>query len=154
VVCDCNRETTKKVEKSMEHSNLGVVQPHCKPSAAAIVVSNLLPWASELLYELRQGPVRMKRWKARDFQRALFGPKGLRDVPPGVGMRSFQLPGGETLRFDYEPTRSPEEMAQIRAEIARFGEPFCYDELPTARYVTVTLLPSAEAVTLPPELVA
>ena len=48
VVCECNRETTNKGEKLMRYSNLGIARADCKPPSAAIIVSNLLPWASEL----------------------------------------------------------------------------------------------------------
>jgi hypothetical protein len=125
--------------------NIGAFGPQSSPEHGHIIPS-LPQWARKLLDELADGPVRIKRCEARDLQRALFGSRGLRDVPRETGTRTFELPHGDTLRFDYEPTRTPEEMAQIRAEIAQLGGTWWADDgLRTARFVTVTLLPNAEA---------
>jgi hypothetical protein len=45
--------------------------------------------------------LRMKRRNARDLRKGIFGPKGLRDVPKGEGVRTFALPNGWTLRLTY-----------------------------------------------------
>jgi hypothetical protein len=41
------------------------------------------------------------RRQARDLRKGLFGPKGLRDVPKGKGVRTFDLPNNWTLRLTY-----------------------------------------------------
>jgi hypothetical protein len=101
---------------------------------------------SRLLDKLTaSGSLRLKRWETRNLRRALFGSKGLNDTPRGAGTRTFTLPNGDTLRFDYEPARSEAEIAQIEAEIAQFGDRLFYAELPTARFVTVTLQQAVKA---------
>jgi hypothetical protein len=134
----------------MRNSNLGVTRADFKPRGTKTSVTNPPPWARELLDELAEGePVRMKRWEARNFRRALFGPEGLRDVPRGKGTRTFRLPSGEPLRFQYEPRRTPEELAQINLYMERYGGTwFAEDEARNAQYVTVTLLRAAAASTL------
>lgn len=42
--------------------------------------------------ERRDFALRMTRHEARDLRKELFGPKGVRDVPPGRGERWFELP--------------------------------------------------------------
>jgi hypothetical protein len=139
----------------MNDSNVHGKRSDCNPRGTKPLVSNLPPWAEELLDELAEGePVKIKRWQARDFRRALFGPEGLRDVPRGKGTRTFRLPNGDTLRFEYEPKWSPEELAH-RAQIAqRGGTWYAEDEARDARYVTVTLLPRADADTPGAEVTA
>ena len=44
----------------------------------------------------------MMRRNARDLRKGLFGPKGVRDVPKGEGVRTFDLPRGWTLRLTYD----------------------------------------------------
>ena len=46
--------------------------------------------------------LRLWRREARDLRKGLFGPKGLRDVPKGEGVRTFDLPRGSTLRLAYD----------------------------------------------------
>ena len=57
------------------------------------------------------------RRNARDLRKGLFGPKGVRDVPKGEGVRTFDLPRGWTLRLTYDV---PPEGAQL---VAAVGEP-------------------------------
>jgi hypothetical protein len=52
----------------------------------------------------RVGYFKLRLWRreARDLRKGLFGPKGLRDVPQGKGVRIFDLPNGWTLRLTYD----------------------------------------------------
>jgi hypothetical protein len=45
----------------------------------------------------------LRRREARDLRKGLFGPKGLRVVPRGYGVRQFRLPRGWILRLTYHP---------------------------------------------------
>jgi hypothetical protein len=57
------------------------------------------------------------RRQARDLRKGLFGPKGLRDVPKGEGVRTFDLPNGWTLRLTYDaPPDDWDEPGNIVAE--------------------------------------
>jgi len=46
--------------------------------------------------------LRLRRREARDLRKGLFGPKGLKDVPKGEGVRTFHLPNGWILRLMYD----------------------------------------------------
>lgn len=46
--------------------------------------------------------VPMTRHEARNLRKHFFGPKGLRNVPPGAGVMEFQLPSGWMLELEYE----------------------------------------------------
>jgi hypothetical protein len=61
--------------------------------------------------------LRMMRRNARDLRKGLFGPKGLRDVPQGEGVRRFDLPNGWALRLRYDaPPDDWEEPDNVVAE--------------------------------------
>jgi len=55
-------------------------------------------------YEPRVGYFKLRLWRreARDLRKGLFGPKGLRDVPKGEGVRTSDLPRGWTLLLTYD----------------------------------------------------
>jgi hypothetical protein len=51
--------------------------------------------------KIRSLKLSLRRRQARDLRKGLFGPKGLRDVPKGKGVRPFDLPNGWMLRLTY-----------------------------------------------------
>ena len=61
--------------------------------------------------------LRLRRREARDLRKGLFGPKGLKDVPKGEGVRTFDLPRGWTLRLTYDvPPHGWTEPGNVVAE--------------------------------------
>jgi hypothetical protein len=70
----------------------------------------------------------MFRRNARDLRKGLFGPKGLRDVPKGEGVRRFDLPKGWTLRLTYDVP--PDEWSEPGDVVAEFIPPTMRDEQP------------------------
>ena len=65
------------------------------PRLDRLLDSNYARWVG--YFELR-----LWRREARDLRKGLFGPKGVRDVPQGEGVRTFDLPKGWTLRLMYD----------------------------------------------------
>ena len=57
--------------------------------------------ASNFNPRLHSFELRMFRRNARDLRKGLFGPRGLRNVPKGEGVRRLDLPHGWTLRLTY-----------------------------------------------------
>lgn len=78
-----------------------------------------------------------KRSKVRKLRLFLEGPDAWRDAPRGAGTRTFSLPNGDMLHFDYEATGCERDTAQS-------GE-VLFDWVEAPRYVTVTLVPGAAA---------
>ena len=65
----------------------------------------------------------MKRRNARDLRKWLFGPQGVRDVPSGHGVRTFELPNGWMLRLTYHETSGNfREPGYVDAEFIPPGE--------------------------------
>jgi hypothetical protein len=66
---------------------------------------------------MRRFKLSLWRREAPDLREGLFGPKGLRDVPRGAGVRTFELPRGWTLRLTYDaPPDSWREPGDVVAE--------------------------------------
>jgi hypothetical protein len=63
----------------------------------------------------------MFRRNARDLRKGLFGPKGLRDVPKDMGVRTFDLPDGWTLRLTYG--ERPDDWREAGDVVAEFIPP-------------------------------
>jgi hypothetical protein len=61
------------------------------------------------------------RREARNLRKGLFGPKGLRDVPQGEGVRTFDLPRGWTLRLTYDVP--PDDLTEPGNVVAEFIAP-------------------------------
>jgi len=80
--------------------------------------------------------LRLWRREARDLRKGLFGPKGLRDVPKGEGVRTFDLPRGWTLCLTYDvPPDDWDEPGDVVAEfippsgaLGGGGKPFSRDQ--------------------------
>jgi hypothetical protein len=78
----------------------------------------------------------MMRQNGRDLRKGLFGPKGVRDVPKGEGVRTFYLPRGWTLRLTYDvPPDDWDEPGDVVAEfippsgaLGGGGKPFSRDQ--------------------------
>jgi hypothetical protein len=65
--------------------------------------------------------LRMFRRVARDLRKGLFGPKGLRDVPRGEGVRRFDLANGWTLSLTYG--ERPDDWREAGDVVAEFITP-------------------------------
>ena len=72
----------------------------------------------------------MMRRHACDLRKGLFGPKGLRDVPRGEGVRIFDLPNGWMLRLTYDDP--PEDWDEPGDVIAEFIPPFTRNVFPNS----------------------
>jgi hypothetical protein len=67
--------------------------------------------------KIRSLKLSLWRRQARDLRKGLFGSKGLRDVPKGEGVRSFDLPNGWTLRLTYgERPNGWREAGDVKAD--------------------------------------
>ena len=79
--------------------------------------------------------LRLWRREARDLRKGLFGPKGLRDVPKGEGVRTFDLPKGWTLRLMYDvPPGGWDEPGDV---VAEFIPPTIRGRLRTPRHLAL-----------------
>jgi hypothetical protein len=74
-------------------------------------------------YARRVGYFKLHLWRreARDLRKGLFGPKGLRNVPKGEGVLSFDLPNGWTLRLTY--AAPPNDWSKPGNVVAEFIPP-------------------------------
>jgi hypothetical protein len=74
-------------------------------------------------YDPRVGYFKFRLWRreARDLRKGLFGPKGVRDVPGGAGLRTFDLPNGWTLRLDFDAP--PDDWSEPGNVVAEFIPP-------------------------------
>jgi hypothetical protein len=78
-----------------------------------------LDWLLASNFDPGVGYFTLSLWRreARDLRKGLFGPKGLRDVPKGEGVRRFDLPNGWTLCLKYDdPPEDWDEPADVIAE--------------------------------------
>jgi hypothetical protein len=74
-------------------------------------------------YDPKIPSLKLSLWRrqARDLRKGLFGPKGLRDVPKGKGVRTFDLPNGWTLRLTYG--ERPNDWREAGDVVAEFIPP-------------------------------
>ena len=84
------------------------------------------------------------RREARNLRKGLFGPKGLRDVPQGEGVRTFDLPRGWTLRLTYDVP--PDDLTEPGNVVAEFIPPATRRRPPNSPQRPGTSVESAQLV--------
>jgi hypothetical protein len=88
-----------------------------------------LDWLLDSYFDPKIRYLKLSLWRreARDLRKGLFGPKGLKDVPKGKGVRRFDLPNGWTLRLTYRKKAYGWKASDVEAE---FIPPTMRDEPP------------------------